>query len=139
MPTTDITRYRKFAEKKTVSVSAAEVKAADVDGTNIMEIFKLPPNAIATDAYAVVDTAMDAAITADLGFDGGAELGNNLVMDATGFKTGALVDNADHLLTETGKTVTAVFSAQPTVGEVHFVVEYTQYTLGNGNLTNYVA
>lgn len=48
------------------------------------------------------------------------------------------VVHSPRILTATGKTVTAAFSAKPTVGVFHFMVEYIEYTLDNGDLTNYV-
>lgn len=136
----DKTRLKKAAEKKTVSVSSTKVLFSDVPapGTDTLQLINLPENAVVTDAYLVVNKATQAAITVDIGFAGGAELGNNLVVSAVGFVAGALVNNAAHLLTGTGKTVTVIFSALPTAGDIDIVVEYTEHTLSNGNLTNYM-
>jgi hypothetical protein len=138
MPTQNLTRLGKAAEKKTKSVAMAKVLFGDVVATDIHQLIVLPADAVVTDAYLVVNTATQAAITADIGFAGGAELGNNLDPTTVGLKAGALVDNTDHLLTGTGKVVTIVFSAQPTAGDMDVVVEYTEPTLGNGDLTNYI-
>lgn len=176
---TDLTRKHKFGEKKTKSVSAARLQLADVlgEGTNTLNLFNLPPNAIVTDAYIVVDNATQAAITCDFGFSGGSELINDADMATTGVKQTAEVSTlttltgtvtaltlaegtpntltsgtvaltsgagtvvkAPKLLTGTGKVVTAKFSAEPNEAfDAHFVVEYTEYTLGNGNLTTVTA
>lgn len=152
---TDLTRLRKFAEKKTYSVSAATVKHGDVAGTTLQELFKLPANALITDAAVVVKTAGQTSLTVDFGFDGGNELGNDLDIDGAGVVTVPLVTSttvtgnaetaagtavkAPRIDTGTGKTVTAKFSADPTAGEFVFIVEYIEYDLGNGQLTNYSA
>lgn len=144
----DISRLRKFAEKKTLSVSAAEVRHGDVSATTLQELFKLPPNCLIVDCGVVVEVAGQGSLTVDFGFDGGAELGNDLDIDGTGYVNGlptTVTGNADtfnpipRILTGTGKTVTAKFSADPSAGIFHFIVTYIEYTLGNGKLTNYVA
>lgn len=87
MTTTDLTRLRKYAEKKSISVSAAQVKFGDVVSTNTLQLFKLPPNALIVSAGVVVDTVANGAITVDFGFDGGTELGSALdVHTAIGYK-----------------------------------------------------
>ena len=177
MTTTDITRLHKHAQKKTVSVSAANVLFGDVVSINTMQLFKLPPNALIVAAGVVVDTVANGAITVNFGFDGGIELGNALdIHTGVGYKqdkevstvttlTGTLtgitlnegtpntfnagtvaltsgagtVTHAPRILTGTGQIVTAVFSAGPTAGDFTFVVEYIEYKLGCGNMTNYVA
>ena len=65
---------------------------------------------------------------------------NTLTSGTVALTSGAgTVVHAPRLLTSTGKVVTAVFSAKPTVGRFHFLVEYVEYTLNNGDKTNYVA
>lgn len=142
---TDITRLRKNAEKKVVSVSSAEIRHGDVAGTTLQELFKLPANALIVTAGVVVETAGQASLTVDFGFDGGNELGNDLAISATGYKQTliAVSGNAENITpspripTGTGKTVTAVFSADPTAGVFHFIVEYIEYTRGSGEYTNF--
>ncbi|NCB95268.1 MAG: hypothetical protein EOM35_02190 [Negativicutes bacterium] len=145
----DITRLRKNSEKKSVSVSAAEIKAADIASTALHELFNLPPDALIVNAGVVVETAGQANLTVDFGFDGGYELMNDVDIDDTGYKQNTLVvagtaaDSvvtgtatvAPRILTGTGRTVTAKFSAVPTAGVFHFIVEYIEYKLGNGMLT----
>lgn len=139
----DITRLRKNAEKKIVTVSSAEIKAADVKSTALQELFNLPADALIINAGVVVETAGQASLTVDFGFDGGAELGDNVVLSSTGYKQITLVTSgggtvttvAPRILTSTGKSVTAVFSAVPTAGVFHFIVEYIEYKLGSGTLT----
>lgn len=150
---TDITRLKKFAEKKTRSVSAARVNHADVADTALQELFVLPANAVIVDAMVVVEVAGQSSLTVDFGFDGGSELGNDLDIDGTGVVSVPLVTSttvtgeaqtaagtavkAPRIATGTGKTVTAKFSADPSAGEFVFIVEYIEYDLGNGMLTNY--
>lgn len=152
----DITRLRKFAEKKRYQVAAATVKHTDVGSTALQELFNLPGNALITDACVVVKTAGQSSLTVDFGFDGGNELGNDLDIDGTGVVSVPLnilaltltegtpntlsagtVTKAPRLDTGTGKTVTAKFSADPTAGEFVFIVEFIEYDLGNGEYMNY--
>lgn len=144
---TDKTRLRKNNEKKVYSVSAAMILAADVADTALVELFKLPANCLIVDAAIVTEIAGQTNLTVDFGFDGGNELGNDIDVDETGVDTvpltvsggGTIGTKAPRLLTGSGKTVTAKFSADPTAGKFHFIVEYIEYTLGNGQLTNYTA
>lgn len=158
--TVDKTRLRKSAEKRTISVAVAHLKFSDITGqgtADINQLFNLPKNALIVDSGVVVDTVANGSITVNFGFDGGTELGSALdIHTAVGYKqvaeaiatltltegtpntlSAGTVTKAPRLLTGTGKTVTAVFSAVPTAGEWRFIVEYIEYTLGNGDLTNY--
>lgn len=144
----DITRLRKNAEKKQVSVAVAEVRHGDVSATTLQELFNLPPNCLIIDSGCIVEVAGQASLTVDLGFAGGSELGNDLDIDAAGYVEGlpqALDGNAGTLLkvprilTGTGKNVTAKFSADPSAGIFHFYVMFVDYTRGNGELMNYTA
>jgi hypothetical protein len=132
---TNLTRVGKNSEKKTVSASAVTVKAGDVaDASN--ELFVLPPNALIVASYCIVKVAGQASLTVDFGFDGGAELGNDLDIDGAAVVEG--LADAGALDTGTGKTVTALFSATPSAGEFVFIVEYVEYNKGCGDLTNLV-
>lgn len=173
----NLTRKYNYSEKKTLSIAAARVKHSDVAATTLQELFCLPKNAVITNAFCVVEVAGQSNLTVDFGFDGGAELGNDLDIDAAGYVAGlpvvstlttltgtvtaltlaegtpntltsgtvaltsgaGTVTAAPRLLTGTGKTVTAKFSADPSAGEFVFVVEFIEYDVGNGNLMNYSA
>ena len=130
---TDLTRYKDFAEKKTVSVSAAQILHSDVAGTALQELFNLPEKCLIVGAGIVVDVAGQAGLTVDFGFAGGNELGNDIALNSTGYKQVSLVT----VLTGTGKNVTAKFSADPSAGDFTFIVEYIEYTLKNGQRTDY--
>lgn len=132
----DVTRLRKNAEKKQFSVSSAEIRHTDVNNTALQELFKLPPNSLITNATVQVETAGQAGLTVNFGFDGGSELGSALAISTTGPKGTALAI-ASRIPTTTGKTVTATFSADPTAGVFHFIVEYIEYTRGCGEYTNF--
>ncbi len=155
---TDLTRKRKFNEKKTLSTAAARVKHTDVADTTSHELFNLPPNAVIIDAMVNVEVAGQGSLTVDFGFSGGDELGDALAIDATGVKTTALdiaaltltegapntldsgtVTPAPRLATGTGKNVTAKFSADPSAGEFVFIVTFIEYDLGCGDLLDYTA
>ena len=130
---TDLTRKGNFAEKKAVCASAATLLHSDVADTAQQDLFNLPANALITDAYCITKVAGQALLTVDFGFDGGAELGNDMDIDNTGVVTGTPDTTA--IDTGTGQKVTATFSADPTAGEFVFIVEYIEYTLGTGKLT----
>lgn len=144
---TNLTRVGKNSEKKTMSVSAARIKHGDVADTALQQLFVLPANCLITDAHVVVEEAGQGSLTVDFGFDGGNELGNDLDIDGVGVVTVPLVvsgsgtvgTKAPRIATGTGKTVTAKFSTDPSAGSFVFIVEYIEYDLGNGKLTNYAA
>lgn len=150
---TDITTLRNNSEKKTVSVAAARVLHSDVGTVNIQELFNLPANCLIINSGIVVEVAGQGGLTVDFGFDGGTELGSAVAISSTGYKQNTLpiasltliagtpntlsagaVTQAPRILTNTGKTVTAKFSADPSAGDFTFIVEYIEYKLGNGKL-----
>lgn len=152
---TDLTRTKHFNEKKTHSVACAVVTFDQVPDTNLVELFNLPERCLIIDAWVIPEVAGQANLTADFGFAGGNEIINDVDIDDTAVKqapyatsvtvsgeaqtvTTGTVKNLN-LTTGTGKNVTAKFSAKPTAGRFAFIVEYVEYTLGNGNLTNYSA
>jgi|SaaInlStandDraft_4_1057021.scaffolds.fasta_scaffold83686_2 hypothetical protein len=136
MATVNLTRNGKFAEKKNVSVAAATVLYSDIPGTDNYELFKLPADCVIIGATVFPETAGQATLTADLGYAGGTELGSNLDLDDVAIKGGAL---ATRLATGTGKTVTIKPDAAPTAGKFHIMVEYIEYTRGNGEYAEYSA
>lgn len=160
--TVDKTRLRRNNQKRKISCAVAHVKFSDITGqgtADINQLFKLPANCLIVDAGVMIDTVANGSITVGLGFDGGTELlAAADIHTATGYKqtteaiasltlveatpntlSAGTVTKSPRILTGTGKTVTAVFSAVPTAGEWRFIVEYIEYTLADGELTNYVA
>lgn len=152
----DVTRLRKNAEMKKLSVASALIKHGDVSSTAAQLLYNLPANALIIDAGISVDVAGQSGLTVDFGFDGGNELGNDIAISSTGYKQVALaiatltltegtpntlsagtVTKAPRILTGTGKAVTATFSADPSAGEFHFIVQFIEYTVGNGEFMNY--
>ncbi len=79
--------------------------------------------------------AFDAALVADLGFDGGAELISAGALSAVAVVAG----NDLNLTSGTGKRVTINPSAVPTQGKVVVIVEYIEYNLHSGDLTTFSA
>lgn len=140
MATVNLTRLKKRTDKKTISVHASNLVpvAEGLVGLDINQLANLPPDAAIRDAYLVVNTATQAGVTAELGFAGGSELGTALPCDVAGHVPGLVVDNTDKVLTLTGKVLTVIFSATPTAGDIDVVVVYDEYTLCNGNLTQYI-
>lgn len=136
----DITRLRKNAEKKTVSVSATRVLAADVVDNTLHYVFRVPANALIINAGVLVKEASQAAVTMDLGVDGDASLGSALAVSATGFKGTAVAagPQAPRVDSGTGLAISVKFSAKPTQGVFIPIVEYIEYDMGNGDYTNYL-
>ncbi len=140
----DLTKVTKNAQKKTASISAAQLVGGSsaalrdgsyVNATDNYDLFRIPANSLITDAYVVVEEAGQASLTADIGFDGGAELINDADIDGVS----VVKDAGIKLATGTGKLVTAKFSSAPTAGRFHVVVEYIEYTKTNGELTRQTA
>ena len=132
----DLSTVDKNSEKKTRSVLSAKITKADVPTLSaVYTLFKVPPSCLITDAYVVKPIAGQASLTADIGYAGAAELINDADLD----DTTTVKDAGLKLYTGTGKDITILFSAVPTVGEFHVVVEFVELELGNGKLTNYVA
>lgn len=156
MTALDLTRSKRFGDKKTISVASARVKLADIlgCGTDNITLFNLPPNSIIVDAYAIVDNAAQVGVTTSLGFSGGTELLAAVSVASIGVKQTALsiaaltltegtpntlsagtVTKGPKLLTGTGKVVTAKFSAEPNEEiDITYVVEFVEYTKANGDL-----
>lgn len=126
---TDLTRKGNFSEKKGVCIASARVTADMVEDTTPHILFNLPKNAVVTKALAVKEAVSNGGVTADLGFDGGSELLDDEALSAV-----AVGDADVALATETGKQVTATFSAVPTAGIFVFVVEFIEYDLSTGKL-----
>lgn len=139
---TDLKKVGKFMQKKTRSVSSASLvggSSAALNGgayvadTNPQELFTLPANAVITDCYVFPEEAGQAALTVSVGY--GASY-NELVSAGAVSSTTIVKDAGIKLATGTGKVIAAKFSAAPTQGRFHIIVEYVEYTIGNGDLTN---
>lgn len=126
-------------EKKTITHMSVVVDHSEVANTNLSELFQIPGRCLITRAYAVNEAAGQASLTADLGFKGGT--GSELLNDADLDGTPGVVkgDLTTPIWSGTGKTVGVTFSADPTAGRFVFIVEFIEYTLGNGKLVNYAA
>lgn len=128
---TDLTRNPGFNQKKAVCVASATLETADFDGTNQLDVFNLPANALVTDAYVITEEAGQTSLTLDVGFDGGAELINDADVDNTGVVKDALTTGVQ---TDTGKTVSVTPSAEPTQGKFIAIVEFIEYNVATGHL-----
>lgn len=152
----DNTRLYKNAENKVLEVACAEVRHGDVASTEAHKLYNLPKNALIIEAGIIVNEAGQGGLTVDFGFDGGNELGNDIDIATTGYKqvanaiaaltltegtpntlSSGTVTKAPRILTGTGKTVTATFSADPSAGKFFFMVTYIEFTVGNGHFMNY--
>ncbi len=133
---TDLTRKKKFINKKTFSIAAETVNFVDVSGAGAHELFVLPANALVTKARIITNTAGQTGLTADLGVTGSAAA---LINDADIDNTGVVTDAGINVLTGTGKAVIITFSAAPTAGSFTVIVEFIEYTKANGDLLNFNA
>lgn len=155
---TDLTRKKDFSQKKTASVVAARVTYDMVDSTNFNEIFNLPPNALVTDVAMVTKVSGQTNLTVDFGSNAnedllldevtadesaghvhtvGYDISGLTLTEATPntYLSGSAV-KTPRIDTGTGLTLGPSFSAQPTVGEWVFIVEFIEYDLANGQLLN---
>lgn len=140
--TVDLTRRPDFNEKKTLSIQAVPIKYTDISDATAHKLFTLPPNCLVTQAYVLTKTPGQALLTADLGFTevNGNDLGDDLDVNGPAGKVDANMSTFYMGVdTGTGRTVAITFSAKPTAGEWVVVVQFVEYTLGNGQLTNYAA
>ncbi len=142
MPYTDKTREGNFAQKKSVSVFAAEI----VEGTESYEIpaetgsflvASIPPDAIITGAYVQVKTVADAA-TSTAATLGTAEDGTQ-VLSAVDLQTlGKQGTFTGHVATGTGVDLylgVTVTGEATNVANYVVVVEYLEYTKNTGEYT----
>lgn len=136
---TNLSPKGKTSEKKTISHLAAVIDHSEIANTNLNELFQIPGRCLITRAYAVNEVAGQASLTANLGFKGGT--GSELLSAADLDGTPGVVkgDLTTPIWSNTGKTVGVTFSADPTAGRFVFIVEFIEYTLGNGKLVNYAA
>lgn len=136
MATVNLTRKGKNSEKKNVCVAAVTVSYTDIPATDNYELFTIPADCVITSATIYPEVAGQSLLTADLGYAGGTELIANADLDDTAVKGGAL---GTRLASGTGKTVTIKPDAAPTAGKFHVMVEYIEYTRGNGEYTEFSA
>jgi len=134
MATVNLTRKVKNAEKKNICVAAATVAYTDIPGTDNYELFTIPGDCVITGVRTYAETAGQTGLTADIGYAGGTELKSNADLDDTAPKFDAVL-----LASGTGKTVTIKPDAAPTAGKFHVMVEYIEYTRGNGEYSEYSA
>lgn len=129
---TNRTNVRDFAQKKSYSVSAATLQVGDFDGTNAVEVFNLPEKALVTNVFTVAEIAGQTGLTLKV------DVGATAVIAAGDVDTaGDIAEAGTNVLTGTGKAVKVTPSAAVTSGEFTVIVEYIEYTLGTGHLTNY--
>ncbi|UOF80212.1 hypothetical protein [Caudoviricetes sp.] len=146
MSYTSMTRAKKFNQKREPSIFVAELKVAaaenlmtgdiaGVTGNNLLGI--LPANSIITNAYVFVRTVSNAATSAaaTLGTaDGGAQILTGINLKTAG-KQGTLVGAVD-TLTGVGIYLNRTITGAESAGNYFVVVEYTELTKTNGELTN---
>lgn len=148
----DLTRKYGYNEKKTISVAAATMKAADILDATAHDLFNLPNNALITNAWLICEEYGQTNLTLSVGIKGvsATSLFNAIDVDGTPANkvsdaktafggTGTTPNIASsvkgpNILTGTGATVILTASVKPTAGRFVVVVEYVEYDLGNGNL-----
>jgi hypothetical protein len=133
---TDLTRKKKFAQKKTFSIAAETVNFGDVSGAGAHELFVLPANCLITKARIITTVAGQTNLTVGLGFSGSQTA---LISAGDIDNTGVVIDAGINVQTGTGKVITALFSAAPTAGSFTFIVEFIEFTKAEGDLLNFNA
>lgn len=143
MATKNLTRTKGRHKKRDISVFTTHVTIDEfgVSG-DVYEVFKLPFNSLVTRRSAYIVTASDdsTSAAADVGIDGGAELGN---MDLTALAgSNGFTAEEELAFFPTGGTVTvtpAYGTNDPTVGEAILVIEYVEIDKTTGDVTNFSA
>lgn len=141
----NLTRKNRFNEKRKVCVFTAELDYANLLNTSadVYQLFKLPKEAVVTHASMIVMTPFDSVTSAaaDLGFDG-----DDTLVDGADLKSAANTElsggtnAAVPAVKQTGGVVTVVptYTGATTEGKVLVRIEYIEYNLVTGDLTNYV-
>lgn len=132
-------RHKKFVSRFFTTV----LDYTDEVGTSadVHQLLQLPPESMVIAADMVVITASDAVTTAtaDLGFAGGDELiADGNLKSAAGT---VITDDVTGLVKETGGVVTftPTYTGATTAGKWRVTIEYLEYTMVNGDVTNFVA
>ena len=144
MANVDISRSKGRHKKRDVSVAAFELNGEELatliagDATNAddFQLGVLPTNILIVAQYTVIIESFDAALTVDLGFSGGTELDSAVALDGA---ADTVVAGVTGLAIQTGPTVTADFSADPSQGRAMVIIEYIEYDQCTGELTNFVS
>lgn len=129
----NLTATRKFAQKKSYSVSSDVLFTSDFDGTNALDLFSLPENALVTKVTVIAEIAGNTGLTLKV------DVGSTTVLSAANVATAKSATTASpNSLTETGKLIKVTPNKAVSVGQFVVMVEYVEYTLGTGHFTNYV-
>lgn len=141
MANVNLKRNDSFAQKKSVSVLACTLKAAENDFVATSQNYllaTLPHDAIILDAYIHVVEASDAVTSATMTL-GTTEGGTQILSAANVKTTGKKGTFTGQSLTGTGVDVylgmTAAGAATADVGEYVVVVEYMEFTKNTGEYT----
>lgn len=129
----NLSRLKTANQKKAVQIASLEFDFNDLTLVDEHQFFQLPKNAVILRSYFEVIEAGVAASTADIGFDGLDELFNNVDLVALAYTT--FVGNLNTL---TGKTITFVPSVEQTQGRWRLIIEYVEFDLTTGDLTELV-
>lgn len=128
----DLTGIRNFSQKKSYSVSAATLRADDFDALNSLELFNIPEKSVITNVYVVTDVAGDAALTLKV------SIGSRTAIAAANVSVSGVSSEVRYnRQSGTGEKVQVTPSKAVTTGDFTIIVEYLEYTLGTGTLTNY--
>ncbi len=128
----DLTGIRNFSQKKSYSVSAATLRADDFDVLNSLELFNIPEKSVITNVYVVTDVAGDAALTLKV------SIGSRTAIAAANVSVSGVSSEVRYnRQSGTGEKVQVTPSKAVTTGDFTIIVEYLEYTLGTGTLTNY--
>lgn len=131
-----ITNIKDFAKKKTYSVSAAVLDFSDFSSTDVMDVFIIPEKSILMNLMVIPDVLGQASL----------KLKVDVVVGTTTTAAIAAADVATDKTISTFSTKTPTGSgmvvrvtptAAPTAGRFIITAEYLEYTLSNGDLTNY--
>ena len=144
MATVDITRSEGRTTKRGISVFSTTIDVAEAaTSADVYQVLVLPAESQVLRASVQIMTANDAATSAiaDLGFDGGDELINDVDLTAAADTFVENTGSAVPTIKETGGTVTytPTYTGALTAGKVLVTIEYNEYEKKTGELTNFAS
>lgn len=127
----DLTYKRNFAQKKSLSVSAGVLDKKDFSGTKELDLFNIPESALIRDIYIVTEVAGNTGLTFKV------KTGTVSSIAAGDVDNIGVVTTSPNIATGSGKKITITPNKAVSAGKFAIIVEYLEYTLGNGILTQY--
>lgn len=133
MAIVNLTRLNRAAEKKNINISAVKLSFSDISTIDEYQLFVLPPNVMVTNIITKISVASQTGVTCDIGFQGESFISKPSLATINNIAMPTAKD------TGTGKVITLKPSTVLTSGVFTIMVEYIEYTLNNGEYTNFIS